>query len=57
VAHTILVIAHHLLCDGSIYEDLGANYFDERDTTRTITRAVTRIARLGYDVTLVPKAA
>jgi len=57
VAHTILVITHHLLRDGTTYEDLGANYFDERDKTGTIKRAVARISRLGYDVTLVPKAA
>lgn len=57
VAHTILVIVHHLLSDGTTYQDLGANYFDERDKTATVNRAVARISRLGYDVTLVPKAA
>ena len=31
VGHTILVIAYHLLKHGGTYEDLGANYFDERD--------------------------
>lgn len=57
VAHTILVIAHHLLSNGDIYKELGANYFDERDRTATVKRAVARIARLGYEVTLTPKAA
>lgn len=57
VAHTILVIVHHLLSNGGVYTDLGANYFDERDKTAAIKHAVARIARLGFDVTLVPKAA
>jgi transposase len=57
VAHSILVIVHHLLRDGTTYDDLGPNYFDERDRTGTVKRAIARISRLGYDVTLVPKAA
>jgi len=57
VAHTILVIVHHLLRTGDVYRDLGANYFDERDKTTTVKRAVARISRLGYDVTVVAKVA
>lgn len=57
VAHTILIIIYHLLNYGGIYEDLGPNYFDERDKTATVKRAVARITRLGYEVTLTPKAA
>ena len=33
VAHTIVVIAYHLLVRGESYRDLGSNYFDERDAT------------------------
>lgn len=57
VAHTILVIAYHLLRDGGTYEDLGPNYFDERDKSATVNRSVARIERLGYNVQLTPKAA
>ncbi len=57
VAHTILVIVYHLLRDGGIYEDLGPNYFDERDKRATVNRSVARIERLGYNVQLTPKAA
>jgi len=56
VAHTILTITYHLLSRQSDYEDLGANYFDDRDRTATIHRAVARIQRLGYEVTLTPAA-
>ena len=57
VAHTILVIAHHILAKGTVYQELGANYFDERNTTAVVQHAVARIARLGFEVTLTPKVA
>ncbi len=57
VAHSILVIAYHLLTKGSVYEDLGSNYFDDRDKVATVNRAVARIKRLGYEVTVTPNAA
>jgi transposase len=34
VAHSILVIAYHVLKDGTTYRDLGQDYFDQRDTAR-----------------------
>jgi len=52
VAHSILTIAYHLLERQCTYEELGANYFDERQREATIRRAVHRIERLGYRVTL-----
>jgi len=57
VAHTILVIAHHILAKGTVYQELGANYFDERHTTAVVQHAVARISRLGFEVTLTPKVA
>jgi len=56
VAHSILVIVYRMLSRGSVYIDLGPNYFDERDKTATVNRAMARIARLGYNVTVVPAA-
>jgi transposase len=56
VAHSILVIAYHLLRDGTTYHDLGPNYFDERSKEATTRRAVRRLERLGYRVTLDPAA-
>jgi transposase len=57
VGHSILVIAYHLLKHGTTYEELGANYFDERESQRVAQRAVTRLQRLGYVVTLAKAAA
>ncbi len=52
VAHTILVTIYHLLSRGTEYQDLGVNYFDERHQQYTIRRAVNRIERLGYKVSV-----
>jgi transposase len=52
VAHTILVTIYHMLKHGTTYRGLGGNYFDERNRYRSVRRAVQRIERLGYRVTL-----
>jgi transposase len=50
VAASILTIAYHVLRDGTVYQDLGATYFDERDKTRVTTRLLRRLSELGVDV-------
>lgn len=57
VGHSILVIIYHLLRDGVVYQDLGATWFDERDRSGTVKRAVKRLEGLGYRVTLDAVAA
>lgn len=60
VGHSILVIAYHLLKDPSAtYQDLGGNYYDERDRTGVERRLVRRLEQLGYAVSLqaLPSAA
>lgn len=52
VGHTILVDIYHIIRDKTNYHDLGGNYFDERHQLRTIRRAIDRIERLGYKVTI-----
>lgn len=54
VAHSILVIIYHMLKTGSSYADLGGNYFDELSRESAKKRAVRRLQRLGYQVTLQP---
>jgi len=56
VAHSILVIAYHVLLDGTVYGDLGGNYFDQRDRQAVERRLVHRLQGLGYTVTLIPAA-
>lgn len=52
VAHTILMIIYHMLRNGTTYRDLGGNYFDQRNRQTIVRRAVRRIEKLGYQVTL-----
>ncbi len=52
VAHTILTTGYHLLQRGTTYQDLGANYFDQRHTLRTTKRLVKRLEALGHHVIL-----
>lgn len=56
-AHTILVIAYHLLADpDAVYQDLGVTYFAERDRQRLERRSVATLEALGYQVVLEPVA-
>ena len=57
VAHSILVIAWHLLTEDCDYQDLGGDYFVRRDTERQRQRAVAQLQALGYRVVLEPVAA
>jgi transposase len=50
VAHSILVIAYHLLRSKQTYKDLGSNYFDQRDKEAVGKRLVHRLKTLGYEV-------
>lgn len=52
VGHTILVTVYHMLRDDTPYQDLGGNYYDRRDRDATVRRAVRRIERLGYTVSV-----
>jgi transposase len=52
VAHAILVVIYHMLKDGTVYSDLGADYFDRVDREAIRKRSVRRLENLGYQVTL-----
>jgi transposase len=54
VGHTILVIAYHLIANGTSYRDLGATHLDLRDAERVKRRSVQRLRTLGFEVTLTP---
>ena len=57
IAHKILVAAFHMLSTGETFRDLGEGYLDQVARKRSTVRLVQRLTNLGYDVTLVPKAA
>jgi transposase len=52
VAHSILIIAYHLLQDGGTYDDLGPDFFDRRDQVALERRLVHRLEALGNKVTV-----
>lgn len=52
VAHTILVIAYHIVKDGTTYQELGAHYFDKRAKETIARQAVKRLEQIGYRVTI-----
>jgi transposase len=53
VGHSIVVIAWHLLSNGTDYDDLGGDYFTRREhTDRRQHRLVRQLQDLGYQVTL-----
>lgn len=53
VAHSILVIAYYVLRDGTIYQDLGADYFDHLNVARAKRYHLQRLTELGCDVSRV----
>src|SRR5262245_59241579 len=57
VAHSILVIAYHVLPDGVAYGELGDGYFDQLNADRLTRYHTKRLAALGYLVTLTKRAA
>ena len=57
VAHSILVIAYHVLLRDQPYSDLGGDYFADRQRSDAYrNRLVRQLGRMGYEVTLAPAA-
>lgn len=54
VAHSILVIAYHIINNGTQYIDLGPNYFDERKQEIVQKQLIRRLEKLGLKVTIEP---
>ncbi|MEH1823822.1 MAG: transposase [Nostoc sp.] len=52
VAHSILVIAYHIIQRHEPYRELGVNYFDQQRPETMTKRLVKRLEQLGHRVTL-----
>jgi transposase len=50
VAHSILVIAYHMIQQQEPYHDLGSDYFDKRCPEETAKRLLKRLEQLGFQV-------
>lgn len=56
VGHSLLVAGYHMITKQMDYQDLGNNYFDERNKESVKRRMVKRLEQLGYQVELKPAA-
>lgn len=54
VAHRMLTAIYHMLTDHELYQDLGTDYFDQRNKTNIIKSSVHKLEKCGYQVTLLP---
>ena len=58
VANSMLNVVWHLLTNGELYQDLGADYFESHnDPTVQVKRLTKRIEALGFDVTVTERVA
>ena len=58
MAHTLVPVIYHMLRQLNLeYRELGEEHFDNRDAEQTATHFTKRLEKLGYEVTLKPKAA
>jgi transposase len=54
VGHSLLITGYYMITREKDYDDLGANYFDERNQEMVKRNAVRRLERLGFQVDLKP---
>jgi transposase len=57
VAASILTAIFHMLKNGTVYQDLGADHFNRRSKTTQTQRLVRRLQHMGYAVQIQPLAA
>ena len=57
VASSMLTAIYHMLKDGTMYQDLGRTYFDQRSKETQKQRLIKRLAELGYAAEVTPIAA
>jgi transposase len=56
VAASLLTAAYHMLKDGTLHQDLGAEFLVKRDKARIAARLAKRIKDLGYEVSFATAA-
>ena len=52
VAHSMLIAIYYMLRDGTHYEELGGNHWDEHHRDDVVRRTTHRLEQLSYSVTL-----
>ncbi len=54
VAHQLLTIIFHIIRDGSVYNELGAGYYDLQNKPKLARKLADKLHKLGFYVTLHP---
>lgn len=57
IDHTIITAIWHVLANGEVFKELGADYYQQRNQAKAKIRAVKELERLGFAVQLAPAAA
>ena len=57
VAASMLTAVYYVIRDNAAYRDLGRNYFQTRDRSKTARRFVAQLQRLGYTVQITEEVA
>jgi transposase len=57
VAHRLLLIAYQIIVRREPYRELGADYLERRQPSRTVDRLVQQLRDLGVEVTVTAEAA
>jgi transposase len=57
VAASMLTAAYHMLEDGTLCHDLGADHVDRRAKAAATKRLTAKLESLDYDVQITPRAA
>jgi transposase len=52
LAHHMIVVVHQVISRREGYVEFGGDYYDRRNTPKTVARLVARLAKLGYEVDL-----
>jgi hypothetical protein len=55
LAHHIMTIVYHILTHQTEYVELGADYYDQRNKPKVVSRLIQRLTNLGFEVTLMPR--
>jgi transposase len=55
LAHTILIMAYHIIKENCTYKELGGDFFDRLNEQHLIKRLTSRIETLGYEVKIQQK--
>ena len=57
IEHSILTAIWHMLRNGEVYHDPGADYYTRVDPQKAKNKALRQLRSLGYEVALTPTTA